>query len=154
MAEETRICSPTGNAQIRQTDSFGSGYFRAPRGGRLHAGVDFSVDAGADVFAPISGKIVRRSYPYAHDLRFQGLIIEGEGVFTGFSVTLWYVKPIEVKIGKIVKKGERVGIAQDLSIKYLGIINHVHMNLLRNGIETDSSALLESSAQCQPEVQP
>ncbi len=65
--ESTLFCSPTGSNAIRGGHSFGQGRFGAPRGVRLHTGVDFNVEAGGDVYSPIFGKIVRVDIPYKSD---------------------------------------------------------------------------------------
>jgi murein DD-endopeptidase MepM/ murein hydrolase activator NlpD len=148
MAEELKVCSPTAGVAIRKADAFGAGHFGAARGSRLHAGVDYSVEAGQDVYSPIAGKITRKSYPYVSDLRFEGVVIKGEGALSHVEVKLWYLKPIPSKIGERVQKGEKIGVAQDLEIKYKGINNHIHMNLYVNGATINSLPLLEEAAKC------
>ena len=92
-SESILFCSPTGSNTVRGIDSFGQGRFAAPRGSRLHNGVDFNIAAGGDVYSPIFGKIVRVAIPYKSDERFRGLVIEGIGRYVGYSVKLFYLDP-------------------------------------------------------------
>lgn len=148
MSEELKVCSPTASAAVRSIDAFGAGHFGAPRSSRTHAGVDYATKVGQDVYSPIAGKIIRKSYPYSSDLRFEGVVIKGEGALAHVEVKLWYFKPLDSKVGARVLKGEKIGVAQNLNIKYKGITNHVHMNLYVNGKTVDSLPLLEDPAKC------
>ena len=120
------IVSPTGKLDIRQ-DSAGSGSFHAPRGGRLHEGVDFVCTAGQEIYAPISGKIKRVAYPYASDLRWTGCVIESLNV----KIMMFYMKLARNMVGKNVARGDIIGKAQAISNKYpdSGMIDHVHMQV-------------------------
>ena len=40
-------------------DIAGAGYFKAPRGDRVHRGVDYSVQKGAKIYAPVDGEVVK-----------------------------------------------------------------------------------------------
>ena len=148
MVDELKVCSPTGSHSVRGSDPYGAGYFGAPRGSRTHAGVDYNVEAGQDVYAPITGKIIRKSYPYRNDLRFSGVVIEGVGALSHIKIKLWYFNPIEAKVGKRILKGEKIGVAQDLTTKYPTIENHLHMNLYVNGKLVNSVGYLQEPASC------
>ena len=118
------MISPTKQG-IRGIDKHGSGEFRASRGpGKLHRGVDFICIPGKDVFAPISGRIIREARPYA-DGEFSGIVIEN----TQITIKMFYVLPFRFLIGKKVGVGESVGQAQDIGKKYPGIIPHIHLEV-------------------------
>nr|WP_322624491.1 M23 family metallopeptidase [uncultured Flavobacterium sp.] len=116
--------------QIRGTDNYGSGAFSASRDGgtRSHNGIDLVTQTGDPIYSPISGTVIRIAIPYANDSRYKGLLIEGGG----YSVKLFYIVPT-IAIGSTVKAGQQVGIAQDLTVKYPGITNHVHLEVYHNG---------------------
>lgn len=58
----------------------------------MHIGVDLVVAPGSDVVSPIMGKVVRKSRPYANDLRFEGLLIQGLAGDCDLAVQIWYVE--------------------------------------------------------------
>lgn len=148
ISESSLFCSPTGSNIVRVSDVFGQGRFGASRGARLHNGVDFYVEAGHDVYSPIFGKVVRVAVPYKSDERFKGLVIEGVGRYQGYSVKLFYLDPHKGIVGKTVKQGEVIGTAQDLTIKYSGITNHIHFEITFKGILIDPSRFLEKEESC------
>lgn len=147
-SESILFCSPTGSNTVRGIDSFGQGRFAAPRGARLHNGVDFNVEAGGDVYSPIFGKVVRVAVPYRSDERYKGLVIEGVGRYEGYSVKLFYLDPMKGIVGRTVKQGEVIGTAQDLTIKYSGITNHIHFEITFKGAQIDPSRFLEKEESC------
>jgi len=110
-----------------RSDSEGQGHYRAKRGKRLHAGTDYLCKPGQSVFSPIAGKIKRIAYPYP-DKQYSGVVIEGEF----FTIKLFYFKPFQDLIGKEVSKGEHIGNAQDISLRYSGdMLPHVHLQVDR-----------------------
>lgn len=147
-SESSLFCSPTGSNIVRGSDSFGHGRFGAARGSRLHNGADFNVEAGNNVYSPVFGKVIRVAVPYKSDDRFKGLVIEGVGRYAGYSVKLFYLNPKKGIVGKIVKQGEMIGNAQDLTIKYKGITNHIHFEITLNGTQIDPSRFLEKEESC------
>ena len=54
---------------------------------------------------------------------FSGLLIQA----SDYEYTLFYFEPIKEVLMTTIKEGQLIGIAQDISIKYPGIIPHVHM---------------------------
>lgn len=113
---------------VRGVDAFGSGVFGAVRdaGKRRHQGVDYVAAAGAAVRAPISGRVTRLGYAYRGNtaLRF----VEIVNPDTKFSARLLYVSP-SVAVGDEIVAGEEIGATQDISARYPGITNHVHVEL-------------------------
>jgi hypothetical protein len=115
-------------------DRGGSGMFDAPRKrtnarGEVeryrHRGTDISCTPGQDVVSPIDGTIIRLAHPYANDSRFSGVNICN----TTLTVTLFYVTVPPQHVGRHVRKGEKIGTAQDISKKYpdAGVTPHVHI---------------------------
>lgn len=119
-----------GALRSRSTDRYGSGQFNAGRvrGGKRHhhQGLDIVAKAKEQILSPIDGDITREAIPYAP---FTGLVIRGTGTYLGYEVKLFYVQGY--RSGPVIK-GEVIGRAEDLTKKYPGITNHVHMEV-RNG---------------------
>src|SRR5229473_7531345 len=115
----------------RATDRWGSGQFGAFRTGHKHQGLDVGAPPGAQICAPIEGQVIRESIPYKGDSHFRGIVINGSGSWSGYEVKLFYVNGI---ICGQVNAGQVVGFAQDLSTRYPGITNHVHMEVRKNGM--------------------
>ena len=148
ISESSLFCSPTGLNTIRGSDSFGQGRFGASRGTRLHNGVDLNVAVNGNVYSPIFGKVVRLAVPYKSDSRFKGLVVEGVGRYAGYSVKLFYLNPAIGIVGRTVKQGEFIGTAQDLTIKYPQITNHIHLEIALNGEQIDPSRFLKKEDSC------
>ncbi len=131
MNPEIIITSPTG--QGLRNDPLGLGFYGAPRGNnRKHGGCDFLCVPGQDVVCPIeSGKIVRVAYPY-NDQNFKGVLIEGRYL----SVKLFYCDPWTHMLGKRVKRGEVVAIAQDISARY-GKEMEPHIHLMITALDPE-----------------
>ena len=117
------LINPTGG-NIR-SDSMGCGLYGAPRGDRKHNGLDYCCDPGQTVVSPIDGKIIRVALPYA-GAKYTGLMIEGHQI----TITMFYISPLPYIVGKDVKAGDVVAIAQDISEKYgHGMLPHVHLRI-------------------------
>jgi hypothetical protein len=114
----------------RRKDQYGSGQFGVTRGHRSHEGLDLVVGPGESIFSPIDGVLVREAQPYAGDSRYQGVVINGEGNWLGYEIKLFYVSGI---ICGPVRGGQLIGYAQDLSLRYLGITNHIHIEVRNQG---------------------
>ena len=114
-----------------RNDSEGSGYFGAPRGSDVHHGVDLTLPRGAGqaLLAPITGRFDRVSYPYGDDLRWKG------GIFANEDIAIWlfYFEPDQNLFREEVSMGQVIGITQDISIKYPGMIPHIHMQVGEHG---------------------
>jgi len=119
------IISPTGLG-IRN-DSMGFGYYGAPRGSRMHKGTDFLCIPGQDVVCPIpSGKIIREARPYIYE-RYSGCLIQGHKI----AIKMFYLDIWAHLIGKTIKQGEVIGIAQDISKKYgTDMKPHIHLSIV------------------------
>jgi murein DD-endopeptidase MepM/ murein hydrolase activator NlpD len=115
----------------RNSDIWGSGQFGASRAGHMHQGLDVITRPGEPILSPIDGIIKREALPYAGDSRLKGLTIIGFGTWEGIEVKLFYVSGWLLGT---VKRGQPIGVAQDLSVRYPGITNHVHIEVRSNGI--------------------
>lgn len=115
--------------QRMRNDAAGSGHFGAPRGNRIHQGLDLLVEPGQEVLSPVTGRFIRQGWPYANDRRFHLVVLNGEG----YEVKLLYVKPIEGLVpGTPVHRGQVVGMAEDVASKYGGsMLPHVHVEVRR-----------------------
>jgi murein DD-endopeptidase MepM/ murein hydrolase activator NlpD len=130
--------SPVTIGPTRRTDAWGSGQYGAGRGDRRHHGLDIVARPTEAICSPIDGTVVREAYPYANDRRFRGLVIRGTGSWDGYEVKLFYV---DGHFSGQVRAGQVVGRAQDLSGRYPGITNHVHLEVRERGRELSPSEL-------------
>ena len=119
--------SPLKKMVIRQ-DSMGSGNFWKSRIGHFHEGIDLECTLGETVFAPISGTIIRKAYPYPTDKRFEGCVIQNETQ----EVKFFYM--VSNRVGQKVKAGETIGVCQAINTKYSSAMkNHIHLEIRENG---------------------
>lgn len=119
------------NIMSIRNDAGGSGRYGASRDGgkRKHNGVDYSVKEGQEIKAPEDGLLVRKSYPYANDLRWEGFLFKGD---SGKQLKVFYAKPLEALIGKRVKAGQTLATAQNIGNKYQGVTPHIHVEAYVN----------------------
>ena len=59
-----------------RSDSKGDGHYLAPRGDRLHQGVDYVVAPGENILMPFNGYMVREARPYT-DCDLSGCVLQG-----------------------------------------------------------------------------
>jgi hypothetical protein len=90
----------------------------------MHSGTDYICEPGQNVYAPISGLVVREALPYSAE-SFSGLIIMSPSM----EIALFYMEPDKALIGTQVFEGQIIGEAQDITQKYPGITPHVHMQI-------------------------
>lgn len=124
---------------LRGEDAWGSGAFGAPRGRRAHRGVDIVVAEGDVILAPFGGLLVREARPYDEDDRFSGLLLRGRGRWLGWEAKLFYLQP---RRPGPVRRGQIIGRAQNIALKYPGITPHVHLELWREGAAVDPTPYL------------
>lgn len=135
------IANPVEGAP-RGTDYFGSGAFGSTRDGgkRKHQGVDYAAAPGHRVTAPISGTVKKVGFAYKKETRLT--YVEIANAETGYSARVLYVSPA-VAIGQQLAAGEMIGTVQDLSVRYAGITNHVHVEVRDpSGATLDTSMIL------------
>jgi len=112
-----------------RNDPGGSGYHGAPRGSRLHDGVDFACYAGQNILMPVDGTIVRESLPYRDDLNWRGVHIVNDRI----EIKMWYLKPRVGVIGNTYEAGKIIGTAQDIGLKigYEKVTPHIHLRIVK-----------------------
>lgn len=141
----TAYSNPTGKG-IRRMDPYGSGEYGASRGSRTHDGVDYIAQAEQNVVAPISGRVLRISWPYASGIDanvLEGVEIEASD---GTRCWVWYIKPSVNIINQVVKAGVSViGRAKTLSNRYSkNITDHVHVRMqTRFGSSVNPSTVIK-----------
>lgn len=110
---------------IRGIDDWGSGAYGASRGGaRIHLGADFECTPGQHVVMPITGTVIRVANPYLNS-DFSGLLIGNDQI----TLKMFYFLPDLSLIGQTVPKGRYIGMAQDISTRYEGMIPHIHVQI-------------------------
>ncbi len=135
------MISPTGYG-IRGDDSWGSGSFGAPRGKRLHDGVDFICTPGQKIWFPFdTGYMVRVANPYSKP-GYSGCEIHAMDNGNSYICKIFYFQPDLYFIhsgenGPIISQGQTIGIAQDISKKYPDITWHIHLQVRESGRLTD-----------------
>jgi hypothetical protein len=138
------LANPTGH-DVRGEDVYGAGAFGASRGGgaRRHRGADYIAEPGEIVRAPIAGVVQRIGFAYRGDERYR--YVELSDASAQRAVRVLYVGPL-VQLGAVVRAGDPIGRAQDLSVRYpRGITNHVHVELKQGGVLGDPASLLPAA---------
>lgn len=120
------FCPPTQRG-LRGTDGCGDGSFGAPRGDRLHRGLDVLAEPGDAIHAACSGTVTKLGFCYADDLSYRYVQITHNTL--PIVARLLYVLP-DVDVGQAVAIGDVVGTAQDIAKRYgNGMKNHCHLEL-------------------------
>jgi hypothetical protein len=144
------------NSQLaRKCDSAGCGHYGASRKRIVngisvsipgaHKGVDFVTTLGQQINSPISGKVILIGQAYSDDKRYKTIHIQGEGnCYLGIKAKILYVDS-KVSVGSTVTRGQIIGTAQDLTLKYKGITNHIHVEVYENGVIQNPTNLFGSS---------
>lgn len=96
----------------------------------LHLGVDFPVDVGTEVFAPVSGKI--RAVQNTPDV---GLLIELEGD-DGYYHRFLHLSRQDVYLGQRVEKGARIALSGDSGSTSTGA--HLHWDIRKPSVWNES----------------
>ena len=113
------VSMATGSNIVRiRMDGSGDGHFGARRtrnDGKVypHGGIDEKCEPGQPIYAPCDSVYERIAYPYSGNRKYTGGVFRSEKVI----VKCFYFSP-ETKAGELVKKGDIVGIAQDISVRY------------------------------------
>ncbi len=104
-----------------------------------HEGVDFSAYGGTAVFAPAAGTVV-----VAEPLYVRGgtvIIDHGLGIYTGF----YHMSEVLAAPGEQVQPGQVIGAVGTTG---LSTGNHLHWDLLVNGVWVDAQAWLAQDMAC------
>lgn len=121
---------------IIRNDTSGKGHFGASRdnGNREHIGIDLICFESQTVMSPFDAYVVRKSYPYKTDKRWEGLVLRRSD---GLEVKIFYMTP-SVLEGSFVKKGQKIGVSQSISKKYGGSMrDHNHVEVWVGGKAID-----------------
>jgi hypothetical protein len=104
-----------------------------------HEGVDFSAYAGTPVFAPSAGIVALAEPLY---VRGGAVILDhGLGIYTGY----YHLSEINVTVGQAVHPGELLG---GVGTTGLSTGNHLHWDLLVNGVWVDAMDWLDRDMAC------
>lgn len=104
-----------------------------------HEGVDFSAYGGTPVYAPAAGTVVLAEKLY---VRGGAVIIDhGLGVFSGF----YHMSAIHATPGQTVRPGDLLG---EVGTTGLSTGNHLHWDLLINGVWVDAAVWQEQGLAC------
>lgn len=114
--------------------SYNGGPYRS-----YHEGVDFAAYGGTAVTAPASGTVVIAELLY---VRGNAVIIDhGLGIYSGF----YHMSSLSVAPGDVVEQGQRIG---EVGTTGLSTGNHLHWDLLVNGVWVDGQAWLAQDMAC------
>ena len=130
-------------APLRGTDTFGSGAYHAPRGSRLHRGLDYACSPWSVIYAPVTGTVHKIGYPYAQQTdRAMNAVdaakFEAKKAYRYVDVLangrhhrVFYISPL-VAVGDEVFGGvTELGTAQPLSRTYgPRMTPHIHYEIL------------------------
>lgn len=104
-----------------------------------HEGVDFSAYGGTPVYASAAGTVVVAEALY---VRGGAVIIDhGLGIYSGY----YHMSEVMVKPGDVVEPGQTIG---QVGTTGLSTGNHLHWDLLVDGIWVDAQAWLEQDLEC------
>lgn len=121
---------PVDNPVVRN-DSQGQGHFGAPRGSRIHKGVDYEVVPGEDIYAPCDGVVTKWGFCYANEFKWRYIQVTDPW---GNRHRMFYVKP-GYPPHRVVRAGDIIATAMDISEKYPGMTPHIHYELITEGGE-------------------
>ena len=114
----------------RGYDAWGSGDYHAPRGDRLHNGIDYQCDVCESVLTPIAGKVTKLGYPYSDDLSYRYVEVTDDN---GYRHRVFYIRPT-CAVGDVVRRCYQIGVSQDISVRYSEpgreMKNHVHYEII------------------------
>lgn len=125
--------------QVLRKDKQGDGSYHSSRTGHTHEGIDLVAGVGENVFTSVAGTVKKIGLAYENDNRFNSYHIDLDN---GLTLKLLYVNPY-FKLGNRVEAGQIIGKAQNIAGKYGGgMINHMHVELLENGVHIDPTNYL------------
>lgn len=127
---------------LRDIDKWGSGHYLASRGDRIHKGIDIACYPSSVLLADFDAQVIRIGYPYSRHGKKGYLRLVELAVDAQTRVKYMYIYP-SVSPGQYVRKGDELGIVQDLSIIYPGMTNHYHMEVWVEGCHVNPTIWLE-----------
>ena len=133
-------------APNRGNDVHGSGAYHAPRGERVHKGVDKACYKDSLILAISAGLVTKIGYPYnpGHPIKGHLRYVEITDK-DGLRLRYFYVKAI-VEVGERILKNQVIGKSQGLGDIYKGIIDHIHLEILdKNDTECNPDFYVSTS---------
>jgi hypothetical protein len=132
------------NQKSRVRDAYGSGQYGASRdaGVRTHNGIDIIVAPGEKIFSPIKGDIVRQAMPYRDDPNYKGIVLKGVDDWDGYELKIFYVEGL---FSGRANETQEIGSAQNLTLRYPTITNHIHLEVRYLGILVDPFTIWQYS---------
>ena len=109
----------------REQDKHGEGAWGAPRGSRIHRGIDYAAVPESILLSPVAGFVTKLGFPYGDDLTYRYVEVTDRG---GLRHRFFYVEPL-VQLGDRIKKEYQLGIVQRLGRRYPGITEHIHYEI-------------------------
>lgn len=136
-----RLIIPAQMREVPLTAAPAQPYFRTPHDGRIllgyarradgggHEGIDIAVKPGDMIRAASGGKVV---FAAAEPDRFGHLVVIDHG--NGWRTRYGHLTRVTVKLGEIVKTGERIGIAGQGGT---ATRPELHFEIVRDGVPVD-----------------
>jgi len=126
--------------KFRGSDSWGSGAYLSPRGGKKHRGIDYKVEPGSYILSPCIGRVSKLGYPYGwvhNSTNYRYVEITD---LIGNRHRIFYIEPLVYK-GEAVSVLTTIGVAQDIAQKYQDknlspMTPHIHYEVLNKKGET------------------
>ncbi len=113
---------------IRGKDKQGFGHYGAPRGKRVHRGVDYACYPGTTIYPVKLGEVTRLGKPYSAHLQYDYVQVTD---VDGNDWRYFYLDPM-VSLRQLVNFDTPLGKVQELH--YEGITQHCHLEV-RKGKE-------------------
>lgn len=131
----------------RSTDQHGSGAYMAPRGYRVHNGIDIQCPPESIICALRPGTVTKIGYPYdpAKDAKKAHYRYVQITDTMGNDLRYFYVEP-GVALDDVIETGQAIGTSQALRRIYPGITEHIHFEVKRNGNYLDPTNFLTGMA--------
>lgn len=134
-----KIAKPLKEIHLRGNDPTGHGYYGAKRGTRKHKGLDLVSKPKDVVSSLIDGVVTKIGYPYAGNLTFRYVDVSNDV----YRVRVMYIFPKNISVGDRVFAGQQIGETQDISSFWNPrMINHIHIEVYKNGLLTDPEPLI------------
>ncbi|XP_051900539.1 leukocyte cell-derived chemotaxin-2-like isoform X1 [Pristis pectinata] len=126
-----QMCAGNPRNQLRSPDIYGTGDYGSLRGTSIHRGVDLDCRAGVAVYAPFTGQLTGREYPFrsARNGINHGVGLEG----SGYCIKMFLVNPSHYT-GRI-RKGQKLGKMVNVQHVYPLMNSHLHIQMCNSSID-------------------
>jgi len=114
--------------KVREQDAHGAGYYKAPRGTRLHQGIDFDCPVDSLVTTITNGAVTKIGWVYSNPKKKEYRYVQVTDA-DGLKFRYMYLESM-VKVGDDVTAKQIIGLVQDLTIIYPGITPHCHFEIM------------------------